>query len=244
MATTIRATWSAENGRIRYYDATNSNETVRVMADLFEKEDFIHAALGTKIVHTALDVSAAGNTTPVLVADGAGGLVSLPLDATNEIQLSGLTWGDNRPLVLNQGLNVEFRLALSVLPTGAVVFCAGLCGDHNAAVNTVAESIWFRADGSGAITVETDDTVNETSLVATGVTLTAGLFTVFRIDCSTITSVKFYINGTRVASGTTFNMSQVPGLKLQPVVRIGKEAAATSVGTVQLDYAAYWMNRS
>ncbi len=244
MGTTIRGLLTGEGGRIRYYDSTNNYETVKVLADLFEKEDFIHAALGTKIIHSALDVSAAGNTTPVQVADGAGGLVSIPLDATNEIQLSGLYWGDNRPLILNQGLNIEYRLALSVLPTGSVVFCAGLCGDHNAAVNTVAESIWFRADGSGVITVETDDTVNETSLVSTGVTLTAGLFAILRIDCSNIASVKFYINGTQVATGTTFNMSQVAGLKLQPVVRIGKEAAATTVGTVQLDYAAYWMNRS
>jgi hypothetical protein len=41
----------------------------------------------------------------------------------------------------------------------------------NAAVNTVAESIWFRADGNGQITVEHDDTSNETSKVATGVTV-------------------------------------------------------------------------
>ncbi len=244
MSTTIRGKWSGEGNRIRYYDPANGNETAQVVADIHYKEDFIHAALGTVILCTALDVSAAGNTTPVQVADGAGGLTSLPLDATNEVQLSGITWGDNRPLILNQGLVFEARLALSVLPTGSVVFCCGLAGDHNAAVNTVAESIWFRADGNGVITVETDDTVNETSLVATGVTLTAGLFAVFRIDCSDITSVKFYINGSQVAAGTTFNMSQVAGLKLQPVVRIGKEAAAATLGTVQLDYVQYWMNRA
>jgi hypothetical protein len=244
MATTIRGKWSGEGNRIRYYDSANNNETVKVIADVFFSDDFLGKAFDVTNWWTALDVSAAGLTTPVLVADGASGLLSLPLDATSEVQLSGVTWGDHRPLILNQGLVFEARLALSVLPTGAVVFCAGLCGDHNAAVNTVAESIWFRADGSGAITVETDDTVNETSVIATGVTLTAGLFAVLKIDCSDITSVKFYINGSQVAAGTTFNMSQVAALKLQPVVRIGKEAAATTVGTVQLDYIRAWQNRA
>lgn len=244
MATTIRGKWSGEGNRLRFYDPQNNNESALVVADVFFEDDFYGKAIDTTNVWTALDVSVAGLTTPVLIADSASGLVSLPLDATNEVQLSGLTWGDNRTLILNQGVNIEGRMALSVLPTGAVTFAFGLAGDHNAAVNTVAESIWFRADGSGAITVETDDTANETSLVATGVTLTAGLFAVFRIDCSDITSVKFYINGSQVAAGTTFNMSQVAALKLQPVVRIGKEAGATTVGTVQLDYIRAWQNRS
>jgi hypothetical protein len=244
MATNIRGKWTGEGGRIRHYDSANNNETVLVIADYWFDDDFDGKAIDTTNRWTFLDVSAAGNTTPILVPDSPAGIVSIPLDATNEIQLSGMTWGDNRTLVLNQGLGIEGRIALSVLPTGLVTFCFGIAGDHNAAVNTVAESIWFRADGSGAITVETDDTVNETSLVATGVTLTAGLFAVFRIDCSDIASVKFYINGVQVAAGTTFNMSQVAGLKLQPVVRIGKEAAATTVGTVQWDYIRCWQNRS
>jgi hypothetical protein len=146
--------------------------------------------------------------------------------------------------VLNQALGFEARIKLSVLPTGSVVAVIGLCGDHNAAVNTVAESIWFRADGSGALTVETDDTVNETSLVATGITLTTGVWAILRIDCTDISDVKFYINGERVAASTTFNMSQVATLALQPVARIGKQGAATTVGTLLVDYIRVWQKRS
>ena len=64
------------------------------------------------------------------------------------------------------------------------------------------------------------------------------------VDCSDIADVKFFINGDRVATGTTFNMSQVPALALQPVARIGKQGAATSVGTLQVDYVRAWQKRS
>jgi hypothetical protein len=203
-------------------------------------DDFLGNALETAKWGTR-DTGAA---TEAVAADEPNGAVALTLDATDEAQLAGIDWANQRTLVLNQGLIAEFRFRLAVLPTGAVVACVGLCGDHNAAVNTVAESIWFRADGSGAITVETDDTAHETSQVATGVTLTTADWAIGRIDCTDIAEVKFYINGERVAGSTTFNMSQVAGLKLQPVARIGKEASATTVGTLQVDYVRAWQRRA
>lgn len=177
------------------------------------------------------------------MADAPGGVISLPLDNTNEVQLSGIYGGDQRNFTLNRSLGFEARFKFSVLPTGSVVACVGLAGDHNAAVNTVAESIWFRADGSGALTVETDDTSNETSQVATGVTVVADEWVVARIECYDTADVRFYLNGNRVASGTTFNMSTVAALALQPVARIGKESGATTVGTLQVDYIRVWQNR-
>jgi hypothetical protein len=241
MGTEIKGKWVEENGRLRFYDAQNNNETALAVADTVFYDDFLGKAIDTTNWWTLLDTGAA---TEALVADGSGGLVALALDATSEVQLAGMSWGDHRPLVLNRGLVIEFGLNLSVLPTGAVIFCAGLCGDHNAAADTVAESIWFRADGSGTITVENDDTVHETTKVSTGITVTAGLPVVLKIDCSDTASVKFYINGNRVATGTTFNMSQVAALHLQPIVRIGKEGAATTVGSAQWDYVRIWQNRA
>jgi hypothetical protein len=194
---TTRAKYT--NGILEYYESATQERSMPVAPVVFE-DDFVRKAIDTTNTWTALDVSAAGLTTPVLVASAANGVVSLPLDSTNEVQLAGLYWGDNRTLILNQGLVFEARYRLSVLPTGSVVACVGLAGNHNAAVNTVAESIWFRADGSGAMTVETDDTVNETSQVATGTTLTTADWMIARIDCSTITDIKFFINGVRVAA--------------------------------------------
>jgi len=218
---------------------SETGETVRLAAPVRFEDDFLAATLaspwGTRDTGGALEG---------FVADGPSGAYALTLDATNEVQLAGLDFADHRPFVLNQDLLFEARVRLTVLPTGSVVACIGLCGDHNAAVNTVAESIWFRLDGSGAITVETDDTANETSQVATGVTLVANEWAVLRIECEDTAAIRFYITGTRVASGTTFNMSTVAALALQPVCRIGKEAGATTVGTLQVDYVRVWQARS
>jgi hypothetical protein len=166
-------------------------------APLWWKDDFNNQALDTTNNWTLLDTGAA---TEALVEDAPNGVVALALDNTSEAQLAGLSWNDKRQLVLNQGLNIEYRFRFSVLPSASTSIVAiGLAGDHNATLDTVAESIIFRADGSGAITVENDDTSNETSKVATGVTVTTADWVVARIDCTTITDIVFYINGNRVA---------------------------------------------
>jgi hypothetical protein len=229
-----------ESGILRYYESS-TQETVHAFAPLYGKDDFEKQALDTTIGWTALDT---GDATEALVEDAPNGVVALTLAATSEAELAGLSWNDKRTLVLNQGLNIEYRFQFSVLPSASTSIVAlGLAGDHNATLDTVAESIIFRADGNGAITVETDDTANETSKVATGVTLLTTDWAVARIDCTVITDIKFYLNGNRVASATTFDMSTVPGLVLQPYARISK-ASSTSVGTVKIDYVKWWQNRS
>ncbi len=236
---TIRAQWL---DNVLFYEESATGEAVRVIAPVSFYDDFL---MGT----TTSDFKAwltrdAGAATETVVRNTANAVAVLALDATNEIQVAGIDWGDDRPWILNQGLVIEFRFRFTTLPTGSVVAVLGLCGNHNAAVNTIAESIWFRADGSGAITVETDDTVNETSQVATGVTLAANAWAIGRIVVESTAAVRFYLNGTRVASATTFNMSQVAALALQPVARIGKEVAATTVGTLQVDYVRCWQRRA
>jgi hypothetical protein len=228
------------NGFIEHFDK-GTHERVLVEAPVVFYDDFLGRIVNVTDVWGVLDTAGGAEA---IVANAANGVYGMALDATNEAQLAGLYWSDQRPLVLNQGLVFEARAALSVLPTTAVIACIGLAGAHNAAVDTVAESIWFRADANGVITVEHDDTATETSKVATGITLTAGLFAIFRIDCTIPTDIKFFINGARVAGSTTFSGAAVPTLALQPVIRIGKEAAGTGLGTIQLDYVRIWQKRA
>jgi hypothetical protein len=229
-----------EGGNLRYYDGTTF-ETLHSFAPVFGKDDFEQQALDTTIGWTALDT---GDATEALVEDAPNGVVALALTATSEAQLAGLSWNDKRTLILNQGLNIEYRFKFSVLPSASTSIVAiGLAGDHNATLDTVAESIIFRADGNGAITVEHDDGTIESTKVATGVTVTTSDWVVGRIDCTAIADVKFFLNGARVAAGTTFSMATTPTLALQPYARISK-ASSTSVGTVQIDYVKWWQNRS
>ena len=229
------------NGILEYYDS-QTHERVAPFAPVVYAEDFLGD--GTiPAAWTAIDVSSAGDTTPLIAADVANGVCRMPLDVTSEAQESGLTWGDQRPLILNQGLVIEMRVALQTLPTLLAEAVWGLAGDKNAVADTVAESIWFKADGNGAIVVENDDATNTNDDISTGTTLTAGTFAIFRIDCTTIADCEFYVDGAAVATGTTFDMSDVAGLKLQPYCHIAK-ASGAGLGVLDVDYVRVWQTRS
>ena len=230
------------NGILEYFDSVTF-ERVKPLAPVVFEDDFFYRTLNVTDRWVAKDVSAAGDTTPLVVASGINGVARMPLDATSEAQESGLTWNDNRQFVLNQGLIWEARVALSTLPTLLGMAVWGLAGNYNAVQNTVAESIWFRANGDGVVLAESDDTVNEQNSISTGTTLTAGTYAIFRIDCTTITDIKFYINGVRVASSTTFTMAQVATLKLQPYFSIVK-ASGAGLGVLDADVVRIWQKRT
>lgn len=227
------------NGQIEYFEST-TQERVLVTAPVVFFEDFLGKALNTSVWGTR-DTGAA---TEAYKAAAPNGVVELALDNTNEAQLAGLDWADFRPLAIANGLVFEAKYRFTVIPTTSAIACIGLCGNHNAAVDTVAESIWFRHDFSGLITVEADDTSHETSKVTTGKTLALNEWTIVRVDLTTPSDCLFFVNGNRVASTTTFNFNQVTTLVVQPVARIGKEGVQTHVGTLELDYVKLWSHRS
>jgi hypothetical protein len=244
-ATKIEGHYSGEGNRIRMRDPYNKHATADIIAGVVFEDHFMGKALNVVTNWTLLDTSALGDTTPTLKADQPGGVAEIQLDAQNEVQLSGFSMANERPFTLNRGLNFEARVRFTVLPTGAVIFACGLSSDHNVAVDSLVESILFRADGSGVITVETDDnSANETSLVATGITFALNTWYVLRICCDDYSAIRFYIDGAQVAAATTFNMSTTAALQMQPFVRIGKEGAEASVGTAQIDYVKCWQNLS
>ena len=225
-----------------FYDSV-SGERVLPVAECVFQEDFFGKGIRTTDTWTAIDVSSSGDTTPLIAADVGNGVARLPLDVTSEVQESGLTWGDQRPLVLNQGVVFECRVALNVLPTLLSEAVWGLAGNKNAAADSVAESIWFKADGSGVIVVESDDTTNTNDDISTGTTVTAGTYKVYRIDCTDITDIKFYIDDVQVATGTTFDMSTVAALSLQPYFHIAK-ASGLGLGVLDVDMVRVWQARS
>ncbi len=239
MSTVQRRRPPRADGALFYLESTTL-ETVFAQLALFLKDDFVGKALDVTNTWNLRDTGAATET---LKAGAPNGVVELALTAAVEVQLAGLDWNDQRPLVLNRCLGFEARYRFTTLPAGASTFVIGLCGNHNAAIDTVAESIWFRHDASGVITVEHDDTVHETSKVATGVAVALNEWVIVRIDCTEPTDVRFYVNGNPVATDTKFDMAQVAALALQPCARMDKAAAAPNVGVAELDYIAVWQKR-
>jgi hypothetical protein len=244
MTTKIEGKYQGEGNRLRFYDKYNGHASVLPVSGVVFHDHFIGKAIDVTNTWTLID--ALGGT-ETLKADQPGGVVELALTNAVEVQIAAMGMGDERCFTLNRGLVFEARCRFTTLPADAGIATIGLAGDHHATLDTVAESIWFRYDGSGAVTVETDDTVNETSKVATGITHIVNEWHVFRIDCSDYTDIKFYVDGNLVgstAASTTFTMAQVPTLQLQPYLRMGKAAAGTNLGVMEVDYVTVWQNLS
>ena len=240
--TSIKCKW--ENGLQRFYDSA-TDETVHVNAPLWYKEDFLGEGgleLGNTVDRWAVvDV---GDATEAMVADTATGVFRTHLHATSEAEDAVLYWGDQTTISVLNDVQFETRVNVSTLPTTGVRGVFGMCGDHNLAKDSVAESAWFSMSASGVLNCQTDDTTNDET-ASSGTTVVAGTYYIFRIDFSVISDVKFYINGVRVATSTTYDMSNLTATEafFQPYYSLDK-ASGTGVGDIDIDYVAIWGRRS
>lgn len=180
------------------------------------------------------DTSAAG--TPVYTKGTSD--ATLTLAATSEIENVCLSFGDALDIDIDDIQRVEMRARISASTfTSGSILAFGVASARNDTLDSVAANAWFRMEGANSTTqvyVESDDGVRDNDDVATGVTL-GTTYKEFVIDFTGGKSnVKFYIDGQRVAAGTTFDMSGYSA-GLQPLVQIQK-AANTNVNGVIIDY--------
>jgi len=235
------------SGRQVFYDGSTF-ETLMTTFPVQYSEDFLGAAVdpfdGT-IDWNVIDVSAVGTVTTAIVADSSNGQFLLALDATDEAQDAVLYQNDNKTFDVGNGLIAEFRVNMAVSPGTGVCAVFGMCGDHNLDKDTATEAAWFRFDASLVAKVESDDTTNNNDDIATGHTAVAGTYDIYRIDFTTLSDVKFFINGGRVASGTTFDMSNLSAAEqqMQPYFSLDK-ASGTGLGSMNIDYVKIFSNRS
>ena len=220
----------------------SSFETVHAMAPVVFYDDFLGTALREDEIWSTVQVNL--NAAIAVVPDAAGGQVSLALDADNNAEDAVLYWGDQRGIDVSKQAVIEFRARVSVLPTLTAQIVIGLCGDHNLDKDAATESAWFKLDGSGAVLAESDDTTNDNDDKSTGVTVAANEWHIYRIDFTDLANVRFFIDGAPVATGTTFDMSNLAGaeLILQPYLSVDKDAD-TGVATLLPDYVKVWSNR-
>lgn len=184
---------------------------------------------------TVADTSAAGTPTFLTTTDG----MVLTLEATSEAQIVTMYQNDILYLPSARLKSVEFDVEVAgIEAVTTLVF--GVASERNDTDDTVAEHAWFRMEGSVStanVVVETDDGTNDNNDVATGKTLAATKFR-FRIDFSRgLSDVRFYIDGDRVAAGTTFDMSSIGATQgLQPLVQLQK---ASGTGTPSVTISRY-----
>lgn len=232
------------NGNAQFFDKGTQQTTLPISPVVWE-DHFLGKVIDTVQNWTLIDVSAVGDTTPVLVENEGGGIIQIMMDAQSEAQDSGFHQGDIEHFDLNAKLQFETRLSIETTIGSGVKFIAGVCGTYNVDKDAITEGAWFSAAASNAILVETDDTTNDENDETTGTTAVNGTFMVLRIDFSKIEDVRFFINGAAITTSTTFDMSNLTAAEavMQPVIALDK-ASGSGLGTVYVDYVKLWSDET
>ena len=185
---------------------------------------------------TIADTSSSGTPTYLCITED-GGAAKLTLASTSEAEIVTLYQNDVLPLDLAALQQVEYIVKVADIDsTTTLVF--GVGSARNDTADTVSVAAWFRMEGSASLTavvVETDDNTINNDDVATGQTLST-TYKKFTIDFTNgLSDVRFYIDGNRVASGTTFTMAAATaGQNVQPMVMLQK---ASGTGTPSVTIA-------
>ena len=174
-------------------------------------------------------------------ADGVNGMVLNSLTSASQKQDAALHMNDELMFSIAQGAIFEARLSLTTLPTLLAVASFGLWGAW--ADGGSAYRVGFEVPAGGIVTCESDDNATDTA-AASAITLVAGTYYIFRIDCTDQADIKFYINGARVCSSTTFNnAASTANSKMQPHVGLYK-ASGAGLGVLSVDYVRVFQDRS
>jgi len=237
------------NGVLSFYDSV-TKETLLPLAPVVFYDDFLGGDLVIPAAGSAESgcrwvkkIVGAAPPTVAKVANSANGIAACTLTATSEKQDAALYFNDQKNFAVTQGCVFEAVIKMSVLPTGTAQMVWGLVSNWTDGPDNITFSAFFKANGSGLINCEMDDNVTDSS-VSSGVTLANTDTAICRIDFNDVTNVKYYINGTQVATGTTFGFAATgTNAVLQPFFQAYKPSG-TDVGTLQVDSVRIWQNRS
>lgn len=177
-----------------------------------------------------------GTTPTSATITSPGGAAKLAIAATSESEIATLYQND--VLWLPAGYNQLHWISWDILVAGidaVTTLVAGIATAENDAIASVTNAAWFKILGStstSAVVIDTKDGTNTNTNVATGKTLAATALQLLMDFTFGLSDVRFYIDGDRVAGGTTFNMSGLSATQgLQPYLQIGK-ASGTGVPSV------------
>lgn len=178
---------------------------------------------------TIADTSSSGTPTYLCVTED-GGAASLLLDSTSEVQNVCLYQND----VLNYDWAklqwVEFTVKAHVAFVSGDTFFFGVGSARNDAVASISEKFVFKVVAATSLTnvvIDTKDGTTAVSNVATGASIGADVYKKYVIDFTNgLADVRAYIDGARVAAGTTFNLSAITaGNNCQLMAQIQKTSS-------------------
>lgn len=234
------------SGRPVFYDGISS-EIIRGFYPIEFYDDFLGEAYNTTFWGTTeTDL----NTAIGLSDDVVNGALAIIVDSDDVAEIGAVHFGGNLCLSINQGLIFETRLTFTTLPTTGtetVQAVWGIASAHNATLDSISINAWFRLE-SGANTAllwEVDDDTTNDDDNSASTTLVASTYNIYRIDFTSLSAVKFYVDDVLVGTG---DMSGASGAdyKVQPYFNVSKakSSANTGTGTMLIDYVRILQNRS
>ena len=201
------------------------------------------------------DVQDTDRWTEVEVLDAtkalSGGIHAYHLHVTGESEDVGIYGADKKIWDIGKGLVMEARFALHIAPTVGSDIYLGVQNDSYG----VASQRIFNADevakyaaigfyatvGAGlGICIRTDDGTKVSGIVDTGQVVVLDAYHRFVIDFTNLASVRFFMDGNRLAPSTIFAMDTAANLAVQPILMGTKVGIDAGLGDFYLDYVRMW----
>lgn len=175
------------------------------------------------------------NALGVISSDEANGVLKFSADVQVEAATAAL-YMQAAPIHPSTNPIIEFRMAVfDIGDDAALDINFGLANDtHADDADQITDSIFFHLDGTDlSVLCECDDGSNETAAVDSTIDLTDDTYARFKIDCTDLSDIKFYIdledgNGyQRVLSSTTFSVAAMTNT-LTPIIHVEKTSNDTT----------------
>jgi hypothetical protein len=248
----IKTTSSRYSGQLQFFDAY-SYERVLPVSAFMKYEDFAgQAAVAIPAVGSATNgwewvkkIVGSGPPTVAGVANAISGQVALTLLSTSEKEDAVLYWGDN--LGIDTAVRqpyFEASVNLSVLPSASGVQAVwGLASVWIDGPNNNTCYMRFGCTANGNLQIQCFDGTTTTTYT-TSTTLVAGAQHIYRIDASTLTDIRFYVDGVQVSTDNQVSWGATGTLAvLQPYFAVYKPSGA-GLATLIVDHVRVWQNRN
>lgn len=174
----------------------------------------------------------------------SNGVLTFAFDAVAEAATAAL-YIANLPFDVDDDPIVEFRLAVfDIGDDAALDINFGLAsGTHATDFDSVSQYAAFHLDGTDlSVKCRSKDGTTTVADTDTTVDLVDDTYATFKIDATDKADVKFYINGTRVLSSTTFTLAAYSS-RLTPIVHVEKTSNDTTAD-VRVDRIRVTCNRA
>lgn len=184
--------------------------------------------------HNGWTFKKTGSGTPTCVNQNGRG-AKVTLDATSESQVAVLYQNDVLPWTLAELEWMEVYAKVTGIDSVTTVGF-GLFSAQNDVLDSTLYNALFRMQGSvstSAVVAETDDNTNNNDDVATGTTLSS-TYKAFVINLKNLADVRFAVDGIRVATGTTFDMSAAATTQGMQFIAQLQKASGTAVPSLTI----------